>query len=141
MSDTALNIFDGTLQKTHLWLREIRDELGYGDEHLAYNALRAALHALRDRLTLDEAVQLGAQLPLLVRGIYYDGWTPRGKPEKMHVELFLERIREGFRGEDAPDPQKIARAVFKVLSRRVSEGEVREVVDVLPKDLRQLLTG
>lgn len=138
MSNSGLNIFDNTLQKTHLWLREIRDELGYGDEHLAYNALRAAMHALRDRLTLDEAVQLGAQLPLLVRGIYYDGWTPRGKPEKMHREQFLERIREVFRGEGAPDPEKIARAVFRVLSRRVSDGEIREVVEILPRDLREL---
>jgi uncharacterized protein (DUF2267 family) len=67
-------VFDRTLYKTHTWLKEIMEVLGTEDRHRAYMALRAVLHALRDRLTVEEVAQLGAQLPMLIRGLYYEGW-------------------------------------------------------------------
>ena len=75
MSSTGLEVFDETVHKTNIWLKEIAQVLG-PDRHRAYNALRAVLHCLRDRLTVDEAAQLGDQLPMLVRGIYYEAWHP-----------------------------------------------------------------
>src|SRR5258708_37362189 len=82
MSSTGLDVFDETLHKTNTWLKDIAQLLG-SDRHRAYQALRAVLHCLLDRLTIDEAAQLGAQLPMLVRGIYYDASHPAGNPEKM----------------------------------------------------------
>src|SRR5919204_6184474 len=79
MSATGLDVFDKTLQTTNIWLNEIMDDLG-PDRKIAYRALRAVLHALRDRLTVDEAAQLGAQLPLMIRGLFFDMWHPAGKP-------------------------------------------------------------
>jgi hypothetical protein len=38
--------------------------------------LGGMLHVLRDRLTIQEAVQPGAQLPMLIRGLYWEGWDP-----------------------------------------------------------------
>jgi uncharacterized protein (DUF2267 family) len=142
MSVTGLEVFDTTLQKTHVWLNDILAELGADDRHLAYGALRAALHALRDRLTVPAAVHLGAQLPMLIRGLYYDGWDPNGKPVKAHRAEFLDVIREHFRASpQRPDPERIARAVFKVVARHVSAGEVQNVRDILPKELRDLWPG
>ena len=57
-------------------------ELDWENEHKAYLALRTVLHTLRDRLSVEEAVQLGAQLPMLIRGFYYEGWTLKQKPTK-----------------------------------------------------------
>lgn len=79
MSERSLRVFDRTLQKTNLWLGDVMAELDTEDRHQAYSALRATLHALRDRLTVDEAAQLAAQLPLLVRGIYYENWRPAAR--------------------------------------------------------------
>jgi len=143
MAATGLAVFDTTLQKTHAWLGEVMQELGTDDRHKAYLALRAVLHALRDRLTVEEVAQLGAQLPMLIRGFYYEGWDPTGKPLKeRHKEEFLRHIYRYFKttryGEPDVDPEQVARAVFRVLARRVSEGEIEDVVRILPRELREL---
>src|SRR5690348_18388434 len=82
MAMTGLDAFDRTLHTTHIWLKAIMEDLG-PDRQIAYRALCAVLHVLRDRLSVDEAAHLGAQLPVLVRGIFFDQWQPSGKPEKM----------------------------------------------------------
>jgi uncharacterized protein (DUF2267 family) len=136
---SGLDVFDTTLHKTNLWLKEIMAKMGVEDRHLAYIALRSALHALRDRLTVAEATQLGAQLPMLIRGLYYEGWTPAKKPVKWDKAAFLASVRAGLRGVDDPDPEQVARAVFSILGKHVSAGEMRDVKNVLPRQIRALL--
>ncbi len=137
---TTYDIFDGTLQKTQIWLNELMTALDWENHpQKAYLALRTVLHALRDRLTVEEAVQLGAQLPMLVRGFYYEGWTLKGKPRKeRHKEDFLAHIKDAFKEDVTVRPESIARAVFKVLARHTSEGEIDDVKHILPKTLHEL---
>jgi uncharacterized protein (DUF2267 family) len=80
MSESGVAALDHTIQETNIWLKELAERLHLQDRHHAYAALRAVLHALRDRLTPETAVHLGAQLPMLVRGLYYEGWHMGGKP-------------------------------------------------------------
>jgi uncharacterized protein (DUF2267 family) len=82
MSATGLEVFDRTLQKTHIWLGDMMQELGTDDRHQAYTAIRSALHVRRDRLTVKEAAHLGAQLPMLVRGFCYEGLSPAETPSR-----------------------------------------------------------
>ncbi len=138
MTMTGLEVFDSTIHKTNVWLDEIRGMLDLEGRHQAYQALRTVLHALRDRLTVEEVVELGAQLPMLVRGFYYEGWNPAGKPLKLNKQEFLSRIRESFRGLAPAAPEKIARVVFGVLTRHLSGGELKDVKGILPKALREL---
>lgn len=140
MSTAGLEIFDTTLQKTHIWLNDVMQELGWEDErHRAYLALRTVLHALRDRLTLEEAVDLGAQLPMLIRGFYYEGWTPHRVPHReRHKEEFLAHVQQVFRNDPSMDPEQIVRGVFRVLARRITEGEIADVKHLLPAELRNL---
>lgn len=139
MSETGLRAFDTTLNKTHTWLREIMEELRTNDRHRAYLALRSTLHALRDRLPIEEAVELGAQLPMLVRGIYYEGWKPSATPKRERSkDAFLERIRRDFPDEGDLFPERAARAVLKVLREHVTSGEIRDVKHVLPEPVRSL---
>ena len=94
MSMTGLDVFDSTVHQTNVWLKSIMDRLGTDDRHRAYLALRATLHALRDRLPPEVAVHLGAQLPMLVRGFYYEEWHIAGTPTReRHAAEFPEPIR------------------------------------------------
>jgi uncharacterized protein (DUF2267 family) len=139
MSTTGLEVFDTTVHKTNRWLNQLMEVLGTKDRHRAYLALRAVLHATRDRLTVDEAAQLSAQLPMLVRGFYFEGWDPTGKPLKMrHRAEFLARVQADFRGGDGVDPEQMARAVFAVLAQSVSAGEISDVKHAFPEDVRDL---
>jgi uncharacterized protein (DUF2267 family) len=139
MSTTHHELFSNTLQKTHIWLKDLAEELRWDDQHQAYLALRATLHALRDRLTVEEAAHLGAQLPMLVRGLYYEGWGPAGKPVKdRHKEEFCAHVQEYFRKEEGIDAEKIVRGVFKMLSRRITEGEIEDIKHIMPPELREL---
>jgi uncharacterized protein (DUF2267 family) len=139
MSATGLDVFDRTLHKTNAWLADIMQVLGSPDRHPAYLALRTTLHALRDRLPVEEVADLGAQLPMLVRGFYYEGWDPTAKPVKLrHKEDFLAGIEQEMRGDETLDPERAARAVFAVLAARVAEGEIEDVRHVLPAEVRHL---
>jgi uncharacterized protein (DUF2267 family) len=139
MSQTDLTQFDSTLQTTHVWLNDIQERLGWEEPYRAYHALRAVLHALRDRLPVEQVAALAAQLPMLVRGFYYEGWHPHGKPVKeRHKEEFLAHIAAAFRDDPDVDPEQVTRAVFRVLAKHVSAGEVESVKNCLPGELRSL---
>jgi uncharacterized protein (DUF2267 family) len=136
---TGLDVFDNTVHKSNAWVKDVMEELGWENRHRAYLALRSTLHALRDRLFVDEAVELAAQFPMLIRGLYYECWQPSKTPnKKRHKEEFLASIAQQFENDPNADPEKIARAVFKVLSRRISNGEIEEIKYLLPGRIREL---
>src|SRR5665648_105315 len=138
MSQTGLKVFDRTVQESNEWLGELEKDLHAEDRQRAYISLRSVLQALRDRLPPPEAVHLGAQLPMLRRGVYYEDWTISGKPLKADREEFLERIAEGIVTSGPVDPEREARAVFRILARRISAGEIQDVTGSLPLGLREL---
>jgi uncharacterized protein (DUF2267 family) len=139
MATTGPDIFDSTVHQTHQWLRDIMEEMGWEDRQRAYSALRGTLHALRDHLTVDEGAQLSAQLPMLIRGIYYEGWDPSRVPvRERHREQFLARVAEAFRGTRPVNAEHMARAVLKVLASHIAAGEGEDVRQMLPAAIRSL---
>lgn len=141
MSVTGLTVFDETIHLTNAWLNDLMAELGWDDRHRAYLGLRLTLQGLRDCLTVDEAAQLAAQLPMLVRGIYYEGWHPAHKPvTERDRDTFVRRVQEGFHQMPTDEPidgAEMVHAVFTLLSRRLSDGG-RGARQRLPKSLRAL---
>ena len=138
MSTNGLDVFDRTLETTHIWLNEICRDLG-PDKQVAWKVLSTVLHKLRDRLTLPLAAHLGAQLPLMVRGVYYDQFEPGKMPsECRNRDDFVAEVAEWLSDTRPVDPEEAIRSVFRVLSRHISEGQVNKVRDALPKGLRQL---
>ena len=138
MSANGLEVFDRTLETTHVWLNEICNDLG-PDKQVAWKVLSTVLHKLRDRLTLNLAAHLGAQLPLLVRGVYYDQFEPGKMPSEFRSrEEFIAEVAEWLSDTRPVDPEEAIRSVFRVLSRHISEGQINKVRDALPKNVRQM---
>ena len=136
--DIQMEPFRRAVQKADEWTHELKRELGTDDLEHAWLALGAVLHALRDRLTVMEVAQLGAQLPVLVRGLYFAGWDPGRKQEReRRKEKFFEEIQECFPNPDV-DAKAVALAVFAVLDAHVSPGELDDVRNLLPKPVREL---
>ncbi|TIX50589.1 DUF2267 domain-containing protein [Alteraurantiacibacter aquimixticola] len=138
MSTTGLEVFDKTLHTTHVWLDEINGKIG-PDRAVAWKVLSVVLHTLRDRLPLQVAAHLGAQLPLLVRGIYYYQFEPEKLPGDMQQpEEFIHAVQAGLQNTRTVDAKDAIAAVFGVLSNHVSDGQVEKVRHALPKSLRAL---
>ncbi|MEP9386748.1 DUF2267 domain-containing protein [Mesorhizobium sp. KR9-304] len=139
MSDTQLPVLDHTIQQTNLWLKKLMVGHHFQTRHDAYSALRAVLHALRDRLTPDQAVHFGAQLPILVRGIYYEGWHLAGKPtDDRQVNEFIQRVAAEFPPQFPRDALAVTQAVFDLLFQEIDPGETAKIIDTLPVPLRIL---
>ncbi|MDQ4142661.1 MAG: DUF2267 domain-containing protein [Actinomycetota bacterium] len=140
MAKTGLEVIDRNLHDANAWLKDLAAELGTDDRRHAYRVLRAFFHVLRDRLTVDEAADLAAQLPPLLRGIYYEGWKPSRTPETYRDrETFQARLAEEALLAGATEASLAAEGAAKVLRRHVSAGEFDDVLELLPADVRALL--
>jgi uncharacterized protein (DUF2267 family) len=138
MSMTDLDAFDKTIQTTNIWLDEISDRIG-PDRQVAWKVLSTVLHKLRDRLQPELAAHLGAQLPLLVRGAYYDLYEPAKQPTALKTrEEFVGEVAKWLSDTLIVDPVEAIAAVFAVLDRHVSAGQVDNVRQALPHSIREL---
>lgn len=138
MSATGLDVFDKTLQTTHTWLDDMMRDLG-PNRQVAWYALGAVLHALRDRLQVGLAVHLGAQLPLLVRDLYYDQWHPTEQMLKERsAQAFLDHVAQGLSGIRPVNVRDATQSVFRVLNHYLDPNQVEKVKQALPENVRAL---
>jgi uncharacterized protein (DUF2267 family) len=138
MSTTGLEAFDKTLHLTHIWLDEIIARIG-PDKQVAWRVLGAVLHVLRDRLQPDLSAHLASQLPLLVRGLYYDQYQPSRQPSLVdRAEDFTEHVAAILHDVRRVDPEEAAKVVFAVLSRHLSAGLLDNVRHALPRSIAAL---
>lgn len=134
-----MSVFDHAVEKANIWIKDMMRELQTNDPRLAYHALGAALQTVRDTLRTDEAAQLAAQLPLLVRGLYYEGWRPATTPvHARRPEEILELFARKAGDATLLEPERALVALFALLRRHLSEGEVTSLEHVLPRRLAEL---
>jgi len=140
MTATQLDVLDRSVEKANIWINDLAGELDGGDRREAYRVLRAFLHTLRDRLTIEESAQLAAQLPLLVRGVYYEGWRPSRTPQHYRDPVeFVDRVRDEAKLRGDTEASYAVQAAAGVLRRHVSAGEIDGVLRTLPEPLRSLI--
>lgn len=141
MADHLYSAFESSLDKTTVILKDIESAYGWPRErrNQSYAALRTVLHLLRDRMTVQESAEFAAQLPVLLRGIYFDGWKPEDVPVKLNRDDVLYEVRQGFPYDVRGGPERLVQVVLDTLRQHVSQGEWQDVKAQLPKDLAEFI--
>jgi uncharacterized protein (DUF2267 family) len=139
MSQLGLESIDHTVQLTHTWINELDQMLGWHDKHRSYRLLRSVLQTLRDWLPVNESADFAAQLPILLRGVYYEHWRPATTPAKHRSKAdFLARIDQAFAGDPMIYVAEAVSIAFQFLSTKIAVGEIADVRHALPADLREV---
>ena len=145
MPHTHVTHLSHAAQQAQEWIRDLVARPPFQTEEQAYSYLRAVLHALRDRLTMEEAVHLAAQLPMMVRGFYYEGWKPSKVPVDVRTQAeFFELVHVNLGGTMPAtqiDTAAATHTVLEFLADHVDPGELRHIRRQLPRELKDLITG
>ncbi|SPH17687.1 hypothetical protein DEA8626_01212 [Defluviimonas aquaemixtae] len=139
MSAYGLKVIDEAVQAANIWVNEVDSRTGWDNKQRSYRLLRAVLHAVRDHLTVNEATDLGAQLPTLIRGVYYEGWNSSRNPVRMrHADDFVAAVQKEFAPDTFEDADRALRAVFDLFDSHVSAGEMKDIRGAFTKEIRSL---
>jgi uncharacterized protein (DUF2267 family) len=138
MANTKITVFDSTLEKSHAWIGELTESLGIASKREAYRALRSVLHALRDQLDATENAELAAQFPMLLRGLYFEGWRPGRQRHVRSREEFLAIVLANHDIRPQCPPEDMVRAVATVLAMHVEGPELAQVYGRLAEPVREL---
>ncbi|MFD0788137.1 DUF2267 domain-containing protein [Micromonospora azadirachtae] len=141
MAEQFISAIESSLDKTNLILKDIENAYGWSKEqrNQSYAALRTVLHLLRDRMPVQESVEFSQQLPVVVRGIYFDGWKPSDVPVKLNREDFLYEVRQGFPYDVEGGTERVVQVVLDTLRRHVTQGEWEDVKETMPRDLARMM--
>jgi uncharacterized protein (DUF2267 family) len=75
---------------------------------------------------------------MLLRGLFYEGWDPTGKPTKeRHEAQFLARVGQLLPQSGEAEVKAGLHAVFDVLSKKIDRGSAIKLASILPKELRE----
>jgi uncharacterized protein (DUF2267 family) len=138
MSRTGVDSLDRSIDKTNMWLADVASSFGTEDRRLAYRVTRSWLHNLRDRLPVPVAAHIAAQLPELLRGVFYDGWNPSKVPIKFGRDEYISRFARDAQIHHSEVPMA-GRNVSSAMRKHMSEGAINEALGVLPGDIRDLI--
>lgn len=133
----SIHVLNRNIHKIYDWLYDIADNCEWDDLNKPLAALRAVLHQVRDNLPLNESVHFSAQLPLLIKGIYFENWNPNIAPLKeRNEELFLSSVSENLKMHPDVDPQEAVIGVVGTLTHKLPKEEIAKLNKVLPKGIR-----
>ena len=138
MSRTGVDSLDRSIERTNHWLNDVAASFGTQDRRLAYRVTRSWLHTLRDRLPVTVAAHLAAQLPELLRGVFYEGWNPSKVPVKYDKDEYIAKFSRNAQIHNT-EVRKASSLVTAAMRRHLSDGVVNEALGVLPADIREVL--
>ncbi len=139
MSESVPEVFDTTMHNTQVWFDQIKVEMNCDDNCRSYRAMRMVIHALPYRLSVTEAADPWAKLPVLVRGIFNRRWSPFRKSDKaIDGEEFLSGVENVFAIGLGVHPERVICAALGVLQSHVTTDESVGMKNLLPVPKRQL---
>ena len=135
----TIKSFEHGLRSSEIWVHDLAGQAAWDNNH-AYHVLLATLKTIRDRLPHEEAAHLASQMPLIIRGAYWEGWRPAHTPEKYHSsEEFLGRVSKLVPELGLRSAATAVEQVMRFLDTHLSSGEVRHVLSEMPGEISGLL--
>lgn len=135
----SVGTIDKSVELANVWLGEISDELNHINKEDAWACLNAVLRTVRDRVPVDEAAHFAAQLPMVIRGSFYEGWNPSQAPHKWrHRDEYLSAVRDRLPGRENVDIEETVRAVLKVVGHHMTHEELEKLKSIHPQEVRDL---
>lgn len=135
----TIHVFERTTHEAHEWVNDLSGRTGWTNEREVLRLLRAVLSKVRDHLPTTEMAQFSAQLPIILRGMFFEGWQPKLIPvRERHAAEFITAIEERVGNIADYRGQSDIKAVFNLINARISRGEVQDVRACLPQELRDL---
>jgi uncharacterized protein (DUF2267 family) len=141
MPNTGIPAFSHAAQQAQQWVNELSEDLNWNDKGRAYRLFKSVLHAVRDWISAEEAADLSAQLPLLIRGVFFEGWDPMKAPAVHRKRAdFIARVESDFVNDPLVSPAEDVGKVLALLDRKLPGGEIEQVRQSMPKSMRALWT-
>lgn len=135
-----IKAIQNSLILTNEWISDLMTVYDFADEEKAFVLLRAVLKTLRDRVSTDEALHLGSNLPAIIRGFYYEGWSPHNPQKKdRNVESFLASVRQHLGGHEDIDLEMAVPEAMKLIFSRIG-GEAKDVKEALPAEIQDFIS-
>lgn len=135
----TIHVFERTMHEAHEWVNDLSGRTGWTSERDVLRLLRTVLAKIRDHLQVNEMAQFSAQLPLILRGMYFEGWQPKLTPvHERHADDFMASVDELVKDVADYRGKSDVEAVFKLLNARISRGEIEDVRACLPTELRKM---
>ncbi len=137
MSTQSLEGLEHSVELTHIWINDLDRRLEWNDKARSYRLLKAVLHSLRDALSVKETADLGAQLPALLRGAFYEQWKPAlsVRRRQNNIDHFLAQVQLSFVKDPLMNPAGAVMAVFQLLTKKITDGEIEDVKRCLPVEM------
>jgi len=141
----ALN-FNQFASEANVFLNEYAKKMNLNDDtEKAGRVLSSILHGLREVISIEESIQLIAQLPMFLKAVYVNGWSLRKKRKIKNTEEFIDLIREfdggtslyDFANDDIAENYIVI--TFIMLRKYISLGELEDIRSGLPKDIKSLI--
>ncbi|MGV8948126.1 MAG: DUF2267 domain-containing protein [Candidatus Paracaedibacter sp.] len=137
----AVPILENNIHQTMDWIYAIEEACRWDEENQkkAFTALRAVLHEIRDLLPLERAAQLSAQLPIVIRGIFFENWHPRYIPvQEIKKNDFLEAIAQSLYPYQDMNVEETTKGVLQVLGEKLPSGELENIIQYMSKEIQEL---
>jgi uncharacterized protein (DUF2267 family) len=138
MIDTNVRAINKSLHETNDWLEAYMKKCSLDDHEQAYSVMRATFHAIRDRIPEDEATDFAAQLPMIIRGFYFEGFNPEDVPKKIRDEneFFFDYLGSKIADSIDIDPRLAFNKLFELCGEHITSAQVDHVISMFPQDIQ-----